>query len=215
MMIPILFETADLMIVVKPAGVLSASAPGEDLPSLVAAARGIDTLYPVHRLDRGVGGVCVLARTQKAAAKLTAAMGNGDFEKTYLAVTCGIPQEKTGTLSDLLYHDKRINKTFVVARERQGVKRAVLSYQTLAQTDTHALVAVQLLTGRTHQIRVQFANRGLPLVGDRKYGGIAAPAIGLFAKSLSLTIDGVRKTFTADPPQGMPFSLFSDKKAEC
>lgn len=205
--IPVLYADANIVVVVKPIGILSASSAGEDLPSLAAKACGVPVLYPVHRLDRQVGGICVLAKTPAAATKLTALWSTGAVEKVYLAVTHGVPKKDADTLVDLLYHDKRANKTFVVSRKRGGVKEASLSYTVLTVADGQALLRIAIHTGRTHQIRVQFASRRLPLVGDRKYGGPAASEIGLFAASLTLPVNGVPRTFTAEP-SGEVFAKF-------
>jgi 23S rRNA pseudouridine1911/1915/1917 synthase len=106
--------------------------------------------------------------------KLSALVQSGDYEKVYLAVVHGVPEEKSGEMRDLLYHDKMKNKSFVCTKERKGVKEAILNYRVLETVETEngtmSLVEIELVTGRTHQIRVQFASRRMPLVGDGKYG---------------------------------------------
>ena len=141
--------------------------------------------YPVHRLDRGVGGVMVFARTRQAAAALSQSVQQGKLTKEYLCVVSGAPEAAEGVLQDLLFHDSGRNKTFVVRRMRKGVKEASLSYRVLGTAEGRSLVHVRLHTGRTHQIRVQFASRGMPLLGDRKYGGAPAEQIALWSCRLS------------------------------
>jgi 23S rRNA pseudouridine1911/1915/1917 synthase len=128
-------------------------------------------IYPVHRLDREVGGVMVYARTRDAAAALSQSIQAGVVKKEYLAVVLGVPEQESGILEDLLLHDTRKNKSYVVKRMRGGVRKARLSYQVLETKEGRSLVQVRLFTGRTHQIRVQFASRQLPLQGDGRYGG--------------------------------------------
>lgn len=181
-MIPILFEDKYLVACVKPRGVLSQS---EGMPELLAEQCG-GTFYPVHRLDREVSGVMVFAKTREAAAKLSQLVSDhGKFCKQYLAVLEGAPAEKTDVLEDLLFHDRFKNKTYVVDRMRGGVKAAKLSYEVLAQDEDRTLVRVRLFTGRTHQIRVQFASRGFPLAGDKRYGAKSGGNIALFSERLS------------------------------
>ena len=170
-MIEILFEDADILVCIKPAGYLSEDSEAErSLPRAIAEERSLAELFAVHRLDREVSGVMVYAKSKTAAAKLSAQVADRSFEKEYLAVVEGVPADDEATLTDLLFKDSRRNKSFVVDRKRAGVKEASLSYKTLAKGDGRALVRVKLHTGRTHQIRVQFASRKMPVLGDGKYG---------------------------------------------
>lgn len=167
----------------------------------------------VHRLDRGVGGLMVYAMTARAAAGLSAQIQAGALHKTYFAVLRGIPAEPAGRLEDLLYHDKGKNKVFVVKKERRGVKRALLDYEALETVGTEAgpltLVRVQLLTGRAHQIRAQFSARGLPLLGDGRYGG-GPGQIALWSCRLALTHPDTGKALDVlcPPPQAAPWTKF-------
>lgn len=171
----VLYEDKNIVACVKPVGVVSEdNGKSGSVPSLLAGyfdGKGEDKqTYTVHRLDAAVGGVMVYARNRSAAAKLSAQIQNGSFRKEYLAVVSGVPQEKSGIMRDLLFHDLSKNKSYVVDRMRRGVKEAELEYEVLATVDGKSLVKILLHTGRTHQIRVQFASRKMPLVGDRKYG---------------------------------------------
>lgn len=169
-MITILYEDRAIAVCIKPPALLSQSGSGEDLLHVLGRQLGC-VLYPVHRLDRGVGGVMVLAKTSRAAAALSSAIQRRELEKEYLCLVRGRPAQDSGVYQDLLLHDKVRNKTFVVDRLRGGVKEASLSYRVLAHQEGLSLVRVRLHTGRTHQIRVQFASRKTPLLGDGKYGG--------------------------------------------
>lgn len=181
------FLDEHLAVCEKPAGLLSEGEGKDALPTLLSAQLGGE-VYPVHRLDRETSGLIVFARTKSAAAILSRELLDGSLQKEYLAVLCGIPQEKQARLSDLLFYDRRAGKSFVVKKERKGVKSAELDYEILAENQDRALARVNLLTGRTHQIRVQFASRKLPLVGDRRYGAPADDSsIALHAFHLSLT----------------------------
>ena len=153
----------DLAVCIKPVGVDSEA----EVPEALKAELGGD-IFPIHRLDKNVGGVMVYARTKSAAAALSKAVQEGSMIKEYVALVHGTPPE-TGDWEDLLFKDSRKNKVFVVKKERKGVKFARLEYRTL-RGGAQSLVHIRLHTGRSHQIRVQFASRGFPLVGDHKYG---------------------------------------------
>ena len=171
-MIPILYLDESVAVCLKPVGISSQldSKSSENMVEMLKKQLSGD-IFPIHRLDQGVGGVMVYARTQQAAAALSRAIQNGKFDKQYLCIVRGRPAEAEGIYRDLLLHDKSRNKSFVVQRVRGGVKEASLEYRVLAADDVCSLIRVRLHTGRTHQIRVQFASRKTPLLGDGKYGG--------------------------------------------
>lgn len=204
-MIPLLYEDKDLLVCLKAPGLLSQDGPEGDLPTLLRAQCRCE-IYPVHRLDREAGGVMVYAKNQRTAATLSAAIQRREWEKRYLCLTRGVPAQPEGTYTDLLFHDKTRNKTFVVQRKRSGVKEASLSYRVIDSNGLYALVLVTLHTGRTHQIRVQFASRKTPLWGDRKYGGGPGElALWSYRLSFRRPADGKRLTFSR-LPQGEPWS---------
>lgn len=172
----ILYKDEHIVVCVKPAGLLSAKdASGKpNMTDALCKELGCSTVYTVHRLDREVSGVMVYALTHTSAAKLSAcAADHTRFCKEYVAVVEGRPEKAEGLLEDLLFKDSSKNKTFVVKKERRGVKKAKLYYKTLAELGGNTLIRVKLFTGRTHQIRAQFASRKTPILGDRKYGGRA------------------------------------------
>lgn len=202
-MIEILQETKISVVCVKPVGIAAQGTDAQALPQLLAAQLGCE-VYPVHRLDQAVGGVMVYAKTAKEAARLTQSMGEGGMQKTYLAVLTGCPEETSGTLEDLLFHDRVKNKTYVVRRPRGGVKKAVLSYEILAEAEGLSLARVRLQTGRTHQIRVQFASRGCALVGDARYGqGGRQLALWSYQVAFDHPTQKTRLCFTQPPPPSL------------
>lgn len=164
-----MYDDRQIIICVKPVGILSQCDGENDMVALLKQQYD-GSIYPVHRLDRNVGGVMVFARTAKAAASLSAQIQQGDFVKRYFAAVQGIPSPESGEMNDLLFKDSRSGKSFVVDRPRKGTKEARLAYSTIDSAEGSSLVMVRLFTGRTHQIRVQFASRKTPLLGDGKYG---------------------------------------------
>ena len=159
----IIYSDRDLAVCIKPVGSDSES----EVPAALREALGGD-IFPIHRLDKNVGGIMVYARTKQAAATLSKAVQDGLMVKEYVALVHGTPPE-TGDWEDLLFKDSSKNKVFVVKKERKGVKKARLEFHTL-HAGEESLVHIRLHTGRSHQIRVQFSSRGFPLVGDHKYG---------------------------------------------
>ena len=159
----ILYSDKHIAVCVKPVGLDSEM----EVPAALKEALGGE-LFPIHRLDKNVGGVMVYARTRQAAASLSKAVQQGSMVKEYVAMVHGTPPE-SGDWEDLLWKDSRKNKVFVVKRQRGGVKKARLEFNRLSSGET-SLVRIRLHTGRSHQIRVQFSSRGCPLVGDHKYG---------------------------------------------
>ncbi len=212
----ILYQDRDMILLKKTAGIPSQPDPSGQ-PDLLSILR-VDhpTASLVHRLDTPTGGVMVFGLTPKSNAKLCALVQDHTlFQKEYLAVLSTPPPEKEGQLRDFLYHDKQKNKAFVTDGARRGSKEALLDYRVLhILPDGHTLILVRLHTGRTHQIRVQFASRGLPLVGDGKYGSREkVPHIGLWAYRLTFPhpISGRIITQSASPDtEILPWSLFHD-----
>lgn len=170
----ILYSDNHIVVCIKPSGILSQadSNGGESMITKLSDMFGCE-IYPLHRLDKGVSGVMVFAKTKLAASELSRDIAEHRFQKEYLAVVKGEP-EPSGEMVDLLFKDSRKNKSFVVKSKRKGVKEASLEYVLLKTDGQKSLVRVLLHTGRTHQIRVQFASRKMPLLGDKKYGGDAS-----------------------------------------
>lgn len=208
-MIEILFENDDYIVCVKPVGVQSQNERVEDMVKLLSAQTG-KRIYPVHRLDTAVGGTMVFAKNSRFAAELSKQIADKSFEKRYLAVLSGFPEKDSDTLKDLLFKDSSKNKTYVVKRERRGVKTASLEYETVAKSDGKTLVNILLHTGRTHQIRVQFASRKLPLVGDGKYGSHDnACQVALWSESVSFLVNGEKRKYSSCPNYNIyPWNLF-------
>ncbi len=208
----ILYQDANILVCIKPARVLSTDEPG-GLPGLVREALGDPKadVRTVHRLDRVVSGVMVLARSANAASELSRQIREEQFRKEYLAVVHGRPENPEGTLHDLLARDKARRMTFVAEAPGKGVQEAALSYRVLEYANGMSLVRVRLHTGRTHQIRVQFSSRGTPLVGERKYAVWNDPCeLALWSAKIGFYHPGTGEwvEFSKEPPAVFPWTEF-------
>ena len=208
----ILYQDANILVCIKPARVLSTDEPG-GLPGLVREALGAPKadVRTVHRLDRVVSGVMVLARNADAASELSRQIREDQFRKEYLAVVHGRPENPEGTLHDLLARDKARRMTFVAEAPGKGVQEAALSYRVLEYANGMSLVRVRLHTGRTHQIRVQFSSRGMPLVGERKYAVWNDPCeLALWSAKIGFYHPGTGEwvEFSKEPPAVFPWTEF-------
>ena len=208
----ILYQNANILVCIKPARVLSTDEPG-GLPELVREALGDPKadVRTVHRLDRVVSGVMVLARSANAASELSRQIREDQFRKEYLAVVHGRPENPEGTLHDLLARDKARRMTFVAEAPGKGVQEAALSYRVLEYANGISLVRVRLHTGRTHQIRVQFSSRGMPLVGERKYAVWNDPCeLALWSAKIGFYHPGTGEwvEFSKEPPAVFPWTEF-------
>lgn len=189
----ILFSDNEIAVCIKPVGMDSE----QEVPQALQQQLGGE-IFTLHRLDKNVGGVMVYSRTKASAARFSKLIQDGQLIKEYVALVHGTPPE-SGDFTDLLWKDSAKNKVFVVKRERRGVKKARLTYQ-LLRAGEQSLVRVRLFTGRSHQIRVQFASRGFPLVGDHKYGSRdAATAPMLYSCCLTFPYKGKEQTFELLP----------------
>lgn len=216
----ILFVDDYLVVCEKPVGVLSEyDEKRANMPTLLSAELGGASVTVLNRLDRDVGGVMAFSLHPSATARLNKQISDGTFVKEYIAVVEGVPDEKEGVFDDLLFHDGTKNKSFVVKRPRNGVKRAVLDFVVLDTIERdgcdYSLVKVVLKTGRTHQIRVQFASRGFPLVGDKKYGSKQGGDIALRAYKIAFKHPQTQKPlgFVLPLPQVSPYDCFDAVKS--
>ncbi len=212
--VSIVYADQEILVCIKPAGILSTDEPG-GLPSLLRHQLGDETacVRTVHRLDRVVSGLMVLARTPEAASRLSAQIRERTFDKEYLAVVHGCPQEDAGEYRDLLLRNKPERKTYVVTQPGKDVQEAVLTYRVLHR-GTLSKVLIHLETGRTHQIRAQFSSRGLPLVGDRKYSLLEDDCpIALWSHSLSFLHPATKEPvcFRMEPPDRYPWNEMCKK----
>ena len=204
----IIYQDTDIVVCVKPARVLSTDEPG-GLPELLREALGTRDFRTVHRLDRVVSGLMVVARNAAAASELSRQIREDAFEKEYLAVIHGRPEYDFGKFYDLLLRDKARKMTMVAKEPGKDIQPASLTYRVLKFRNGLSKVRIKLETGRTHQIRVQFASRGLPLVGERKYSELNDPCeIALWSYRLAFRHPktGEKMEFTREPPREYPWT---------
>ena len=206
----LIYQDNAIVVCVKPARVLSTDEPG-GVPELVRQELGDPQadVRTVHRLDRVVSGLMVLARNAQAASELSRQIREDAFQKEYLAVVHGSPEYDVGRFYDLLLRDKARRMTFVTGQMAKGVQPASLRYRVLKRKNKMSRVRIRLETGRTHQIRVQFSSRNLPLVGERKYAVLEDPCeIALWSYRLAFTHPetGEKMEFILEPPKIYPWT---------
>ncbi len=203
-MIEVLYKDRDILVCIKPEGLLSAkdTSGKANMEDTLKTENNLTEIYPIHRLDREVEGVMVYALNKPTAASLSRDISDHSvFIKKYLAVVNGCPEKVSDILEDLLFKDSSKNKSYVVKRERRGVKKAKLEYTLVATDKEKSLLSIRLFTGRTHQIRVQLSHRNMSIFGDKKYGGKPYQKLALFCESLSFIhpTKKERMTFTKKP----------------
>ena len=174
----IVYQDDNIVVCIKKPGQLSEKGRPGSLPDMLekyySEKGSIVEIFPVHRLDKDVGGLMVFAKDKKTAGDLSSMISSGLMKKEYEAIVHGIPEPPKGEMRDFLYHDVAKNRSYTVKTMRKGVKEAILSYEVMEEFteegETYSKVNIVLKTGRTHQIRCQFASRKMPLAGDRRYG---------------------------------------------
>ena len=207
----LIYQDKDIIVCVKPPRVLSTDEPG-GVPELIRQELGNPNanVRTVHRLDRTVSGLMVLARRSKAASELSRQIREGEFQKEYVAVLHGSLPKEQDVLRDLLCRNKQERKTYIVSEPGKDVQEAVLEYWVLNRTEDLTRIRIKLHTGRTHQIRAQFSGRNLPLVGDRKYGipeDDCNIALWSYRLAFKHPYSGKPMEFILDPPEIYPWSI--------
>lgn len=220
----VIFEDNQIVVVIKPQNIPTQKDDSKDEDMLSLVKKYIKEKYNkegeafiglVHRLDRPTGGVMVFARNSKSAKRLSKQIQDGDFEKTYYAVLKGVPKKKKGRLENYLVKDEKNNKVSIATMSQKDAMYAALSYEVIDVKNDLSLVKINLETGRSHQIRVQFSAIGLPLYGDAKYGvagkNMITKNLALWATGLEFKHPSLDQTmvFKVNPPEDQyPFSLF-------
>ena len=209
----ILYADNYIVVCVKPAGLLSTDEPG-GLPERLRRELGTENIRTVHRLDRVVGGLMVLARTRHAASDLGKQVMSPGIGKEYLAAVEGRPAEMAGSMRDHLWRNKAERKTYALPSPTAETQEAELDYEVLAEKGGISLLRIRLHTGRTHQIRAQLSSRGLPILGDKKYGGSGEGGVALWSCALGFEHPktGEALEFFRLPPDGYPWSEFDFKE---
>lgn len=211
----ITYETKDIVIIEKSVGISSQhTQKGDGLSDILKEKYGYASV--INRLDTVVGGLIIFAKNQKTASYLSKLSEARKIDKTYLAIVEGVPEKNEGVFEDLLYKDSSKNKSFVVKRMRKGVKKASLEYVVKETVEYEgkslSLLEIKLHTGRTHQIRVQFSSRKMPLSGDGKYGSKDNRCnVSLWSHKLNFKLceGGEDSVFTSFPPKyAYPWNLF-------
>ena len=196
----ILYQDKDIIVIIKPVGIDSEKQMVDMIKEYTTT-----NVYPIHRLDKNVSGVMVYALNKKSAADLSKCVQNKEMIKEYIAIVHGTTS-LNGSLKDYLYKDSSKNKVYVVKKLRKNVKEASLTFETLKYHNNRSLVKIKLETGRTHQIRVQFASRGYPIVGDHKYGSKDEQTNPmLYCYQLTFKHHDQVMTFTNNPPFSQHF----------
>lgn len=215
-MAEVLYQGGGVVFAVKPSGVCSQESDELSMPKILRKQLGTDYIAVLHRLDTAVSGVMVYATEKSAAADISVKIQKGELKKEYLAVVAGVPEAPSGELCDLLFKDARANKSYVVRRKRTGVREARLLYKVLETVSLDngkiSLVKIELITGRSHQIRVQFSHRKMPLLGDRKYGSRFDCPIALFSHAITLCLPNSEiKSVSALPDRTLfPWNKFTN-----
>lgn len=220
-MLEIIYEDKVAIAAVKPAGMLSQSASNDEPTSSGSSTNAADEITAylrengcgpagmINRLDCAVGGIMLFGKTSAATARLSEALRRGEIKKEYLTVVRGILPEKSGTMRDYLVRDNKRNLTKTAAENTHGAKYAELEYEVLSEYETDfgmsSLLLIRLITGRTHQIRAQLSSRGLPIIGDRRYGGDGGAKIALYSFRITFPSGGTNKIVTSLPASEYPY----------
>jgi len=219
----VIYEDNHILVVVKPQNVPVMGDSSKDKDMLTLCKEYIKQkenkpgnvyLGLLHRLDRPTGGVMVFAKTSKAAGRISEAIREGEVEKNYFAILLGTPRERQGKLTHYLLKDEKANVVNIVPMSTEGAKKAMLEYWIAGEYSKLSLARIKLITGRTHQIRVQMNSLNTPVLGDMKYGGSTMPKgfnLALWAYELKFyhPVTKVKMVFRCYPPETKVWEAFS------